>query len=90
MVRKCNHQADHGDIPDNKMNILKRKSFTRTSTPDSTYIHLQKERWIYLAFVINSFNRKISGYAYGISIDLGNQYTSQASIVLLRIAKKFT
>ena len=53
VVRKYNHRANHGSVPDNKVNILKRDFETETINQkwctDITYIHVQKEGWIYLA-----------------------------------------
>ena len=72
VVRKYNHRANHGSIPDNKVNILKRDFETETINPkwctDITYIHVQKEGWTYLASVMDLCSRKIIGYAYGTSM----------------------
>ena len=72
VVRKYNHRANHGSIPDNKVNILKRDFETETINQkwctDITYIHVQKEGWTYLASVMDLCSRKIIGYAYGTSM----------------------
>ena len=72
VVRKYNHRANHGSVPDNKVNILKRDFETETINQkwctDITYIHVQKEGWTYLASVMDLCSRKIIGYAYGTSM----------------------
>ncbi len=68
VVKKYNHHADHGSIPDDKVNILKHDFRTETINQkwctDITYIHVQKEGWTYLASVMDLCSRKIIGYAY--------------------------
>ncbi len=72
VVKKYNHHANHGSVPNNKVNILKRNFETETINQkwctDITYIHVQKEGWTYLASVMDLCSRKIIGYAYGTSM----------------------
>ena len=72
VVKKYNHHANHGTVPDDKENILKRDFETETINQkwctDITYIHVQKEGWTYLASVMDLCSRKIIGYAYGTSM----------------------
>ncbi len=57
VVKKYNHHANHGAIPDDKANILKRDFTARTINQkwctDITYIHVLKEGWTYLASVMD-------------------------------------
>ncbi len=72
VVKKYNHHANHGSIPDDKVNILKRdfgaETINQKWCTDITYIHVQKEGWTYLASVMDLCSRKIIGYAYGTSM----------------------
>ncbi len=72
VVKKYNHHANHGTVPDDKENILKRDFETETINQkwctDITYIHVQKEGWTYLASLMDLCSRKIIGYAYGTSM----------------------
>ncbi|WP_322101300.1 IS3 family transposase [Sporofaciens musculi] len=72
VVKKYNHHANHGSIPEDKKNILRRDFGTETINQkwctDITYIHVQKEGWTYLASVMDLCSRKIIGYAYGTSM----------------------
>lgn len=72
VVKKYNHHANHGAIPDNKENILKRdfeaETINQKWCTDITYIHVLKEGWTYLASVMDLCSRKIIGYAYGTSM----------------------
>ena len=72
VVKKYNHHAGHGSVPDDKENILNRDFGTETVNKkwctDITCIHVQKEGWIYLASVMDLCSRKIIGYAYGTSM----------------------
>lgn len=72
VVKKYNHHANHGSVPDDKENILKRdfkaKTINEKWCTDITYIHVQKEGWTYLASVMDLCSRKIIGYAYGTSM----------------------
>lgn len=69
VVKKYNHHANQGAVPDDKENILKRdftaESINQKWCTDITYIHVQKEGWTYLASVMDLCSRKIIGYAYG-------------------------
>lgn len=69
VVKKYNHHANHGRVPDNKENILDRNLEAETINQkwctDITYIHVLKEGWTYLASVMDLCSRKIIGYAYG-------------------------
>lgn len=69
VIKKYRHQSEKGIIPNNKENILK-QDFTATTInqkwcTDITYIHVLREGWTYLASVMDLYNRKIIGYAYG-------------------------
>ena len=72
VVRKYNHHANHGNVPDDKENLLKRdfeaETINQKWCTDITYIHVQKEGWTYLASVMDLCSRKIIGYAYGTSM----------------------
>lgn len=69
VVKKYNHYANHGSVPDDKENIRKRNFQAETINQkwctDITYIHVLKEGWTYLASVMDLCSRKIIGYAYG-------------------------
>ena len=72
VVRKYRYHSDNSVIPDDKENILNR-DFTDTTInqkwcTDITYIHVLKEGWTYLASVMDLYDRKINGYAYGTSM----------------------
>ena len=69
VIKKYRHHSEKGMIPDNKENIIK-QDFTATTInqkwcTDITYIHVLREGWTYLASVMDLYNRKIIGYAYG-------------------------
>ena len=72
VVKKYNHHANHGAVPDGKANILKRdfeaKTINQKWCTDITYIHVLKEGWTYPASVMDLCSRKIIGYAYGTSM----------------------
>ena len=72
MVKKYNHNANHGAVPDDKVNILGRdfeaETINQKWCTDITYIHVLKEGWTYLASVMDLCSRKIIGYAYGTSM----------------------
>lgn len=72
VVKKYNHQANQGRVPDDKENMLRRDFRADTVNQkwctDITYIHVQKEGWTYLASVMDLCSRKIIGYAYGTSM----------------------
>ena len=71
-VKKYSRHANHGSIPDDKVNILKRDFGTETINQkwctDITCIHVQKEGWTYLASDMDLCSCKITGYAYGTSM----------------------
>ena len=71
-VKKYNLYANHGTVPDDKENLLKRDFGTETINQkwctDITDIHVPKEGWTYLASVKDLCSRKIIGYAYGTSM----------------------
>ena len=72
VVKKYNHHTNHGSVPDDKENILKRdfkaETINQKWCTDITYIHVKKEGWTYLASVMDLYSRKIIGYAYGTSM----------------------
>ena len=72
VVKKYNHHANHGTVPNDKANILGRDFEAETIhqkwCTDITYIHVLKEGWTYLACVMDLYSRKIIGYAYGLSM----------------------
>ena len=72
VVKKYNHHASHGAVPNDKVNILKRSFEADTIhqkwCTDITYIHVQKEGWTYLASVMDLCSHKIIGYAYAASM----------------------
>lgn len=69
VVKKYNHKANQGKIPDDKENVLNRDfqadTINQKWVTDITYIHVLKEGWTYLASVMDLYDRKIIGYAYG-------------------------
>ena len=72
VIKKYNHHANHGMVPDDKENILKRDFTADTINQkwctDITYIYVLKEGWTYLASVMDLCSRKIIGYACGTSM----------------------
>ncbi len=72
VVKKYNHSANRGSVPEGKENIIKRDFAADTINQkwctDITYIHVQKEGWTYLASVMDLCSRKIIGYSYGTSM----------------------
>lgn len=69
VIKRYNHHANNGKIPNDKENILS-KDFSTTTinekwVTDITYVHVLKEGWTYLASVMDLHNRKIIAYAYG-------------------------
>ena len=72
VVKKYNHHANNGKVPEDKENILKRNfetaSINQKWCTDITYIYVLKEGWTYLASVMDLCSRKIIGYAYGTSM----------------------
>lgn len=71
-VKKYNHHADHGAVPEDQANLLKRdfeaETINQKWCTDITYIHVLKEGWTYLASVMDLCSRKIIGYACGTSM----------------------
>lgn len=69
VVKKYKHKANYAKVPDNKENILNRnfkaETINQKWVTDITYIHVLKEGWTYLASVMDLYDRKIIGYAYG-------------------------
>lgn len=69
VVKKYNHKANQGKVPDDKENVLNRnfkaETINQKWVTDITYIHVLKEGWTYLASVMDLYDRKIIGYAYG-------------------------
>lgn len=86
VVKKYNHKANQGQVPDDKENILNRdfsaNSINEKWVTDITYIHVLNEGWTYLASVMDLCTRKIIGYAYGTSItaDLALQAVKNATL----------
>lgn len=72
VVKKYNHHANRGTVPDDKVNILKRdfeaKTINQKGCTDITCIQVLKEGWTYLASVMDLCSRKIIGYAYDTSM----------------------
>lgn len=72
VIKKYNHHANHGSVPNDKQNLINRDfeadTINRKWCTDITYIHVQKEGWTYLASVMDLCSRKIIGYAYGTSM----------------------
>ncbi len=62
VVKKYDHHADHGTVPDDKVDILDRGfeagTINQKWCTDITYIHVQKEGWTYLASVMDQCSRK--------------------------------
>lgn len=71
-VKKDNHHANKGTVPDDKENIRNREfkadTINQKWCTDITYIHVLKEGWTYLASVMDLCSRNIIGYAYGTSM----------------------
>ena len=69
VVKKYNHKANQGKVPDDKENVLNRNfkadTINQKWVTDITYIHVLKEGWTYLASVMDLYDRKIIGYSYG-------------------------
>ena len=72
VVKKYNHKANQGKVPDDKENVLNRnfkaEAINQKWVTDITYIHVLKEGWTYLASVMDLYDRKIIGYAYDTSM----------------------
>jgi len=69
VVKRYNHKSHQGKVPDEKENVLNRdfkaETINQKWVTDITYIHVLKEGWTYLASVMDLYDRKIIGYAYG-------------------------
>lgn len=69
VVKKYNHKANQGKVPDGKENILNRsfkaETVNQKRVTGITYIYVLKEGWTYLTPVMDLHDRKIIGYAYG-------------------------
>ncbi len=66
VVKKYGHHADHGAVPDGKVDIRNRDfeagTINQKWCTGITYIHVLKEGWTYLASVMDLCSRKIIGY----------------------------
>lgn len=86
VVKKYRYEKNQGKIPDDKANILNRdfKADTvfKKLVTDITYIHVQNEGWTYLASVMDLYDRKIIGWAYGknITAELATQAVKNACL----------
>ncbi len=73
VVRKYQYQKNRGKVPDDKANIFNRNfesdTIFKKLVTDITYIYVQREGWTYLASVMDLFDRKIIGWAYGKNIN---------------------
>lgn len=69
VVKKYQYQKNQGTVPNDKENILNRDFSADTVfkklVTDITYIHVVNEGWTYLASVMDLYDRKIIGWAYG-------------------------
>lgn len=72
VIKKYQYQKNHGQVPDDKENILNRNfeadTVFKKLITDITYIHVKNEGWTYLASVMDLYDRKIIGWAYGRNI----------------------
>jgi len=72
VVKKYQYQKNQGSVPNDKENILNRdfKADTvfKKLVTDITYIYVVNEGWTYLASVMDLYDRKIIGWAYGKNI----------------------
>lgn len=86
VVKKYQYQKNQGSVPDDKENILNRDFSADTAfkklVTDITYIHVVNEGWTYLASVMDLYDRKIIGWAYGknITAELATQTVKNACI----------
>ena len=75
VTKKYQYQKNHGQVPDDKENILNRNfeadTVFKKLVTDITYIHVKNEGWTYLASVMDLYDRKIIGWAYGRNITAG-------------------
>lgn len=69
IVKKYNHKANQGKAPDGRKTVLNRDfkadTINQKWVADMTYIHVLKEGWTYLASVVDLYDHKIIGCAYG-------------------------
>lgn len=84
VVKRYNYKKNQGKVPDDKENILNR-DFTADTVfqklvTDITYINVLNEGWTYLASVMDLYDRKIIGWAYGrnITAELATQALKNA------------
>lgn len=72
VVKKYQFQKNQGTVPNDKENILNRDFSADTVfkklVTDITYIHVVNEGWTYLTSVMDLYDRKIIGWAYGKNI----------------------
>lgn len=86
VVKKYQYQKNQGKVPDDKENILNRNfeadTVFKKLVTDITYIHVQNEGWTYLASVMDLYDRKIIGWAYGknITAELATQAVKNACL----------
>lgn len=86
VVKKYQYQKNQGNVPDDKENILNRNfeadTVFKKLVTDITYIHVQNEGWTYLASVMDLYDRKIIGWAYGknITAELATQAVKNACL----------
>ena len=86
VVKKYQYQKNHGTVPNDKENILTRDFCADTVFKklviDITYIHVVNEGWTYLASVMDLYDRKIIGWAYGknITAELATQAVKNACL----------
>lgn len=69
VTRKYQYQMNQGKIPGDKDNFLNRHfeadTVCQKLVTDITYIHVFNEGWTYLASVMDLYDHKIIGWAYG-------------------------
>ncbi len=72
VVKKYQYEKNQGTVPNDKENILNRDfnadTVFKKLVTDITYIHVVNEGWTYLASVMDIYDRKIIGWAYGKNI----------------------
>jgi transposase len=75
VVKKYQYSKNQGRVPDDKENILNRDfeadTVYKKLVTDITYIHVTNDGWTYLAAVMDLYDRKIIGWAYGRNITAG-------------------
>lgn len=86
VVKKYQYQKNQCTVPNDKENILNRDFSADTVfkklVTDITYIHVVNEGWTYLASVMDLYDRKIIGWAYGknITAELATQAVKNACL----------